>query len=93
MARRKKKRGPQSWVSKALNAVGLVIGFAEPIRIVMTHGFSTDTLKVLMRGLTFGYSEGSLDFPAGLQMYTPVGAAVGYGTLKSYLLRKFPIRR
>ncbi len=92
MVAAKKKRGRQSMISKGLNALGIAIGLAEPIRIAVTHGFSYDTFKVLLRGLTFGLSEGSVDLQAGLQRYTPVGAAVGYGTLKSYLLRKFPIR-
>lgn len=80
-------------MSKALNLLGIAIGFARPIEILIRNiAAPQDILPKLIKGLTFGLSEGSLDLTAGAKMYAPVGAAVGYGAFKSYLIRKFPVR-
>ncbi len=94
MAKGKKKRGRQSLVSKLLNAVGIAIGFARPIQIVINNiGNPGNILPKMLSGLTFGLSgEGGFDLDEGTKMYSPVGAAVGYGFFKSFLMRKFPIR-
>ncbi len=92
MTNKKKKRGRQSWVSKGLNAVGIAIGFARPIEVVINQGFSLAALQNILAGLTFNLSAGSFNLDVCLRMYAPVGAAVGYGVLKSYLMKKFPIR-
>ncbi len=46
----------------------------------------------IVRESTFGLSQGRFDLDAGLAMYTPVGAAIGLGKLKQYLMRHFPVR-
>ncbi len=94
MARRKKKRGRrQGLASKFLNAVGIAIGFARPIEILINNiGSPGNILPKLISGLTFGLSRGSLNLDEGARMYAPVGAAVGYGFFKTFLMRKFPIR-
>ncbi len=90
---KKKKSRRQSLASKFLNAVGIAIGFARPIQIVINNlGNPGNILPKMLSGLTFGLSEGSLSLDEGKKMYAPVGAAVGYGFFKSYLLRKFPVR-
>lgn len=92
---KKKKRGRQSLISKGLNVIGILIGLARPIEVVINQGFSVAALQNITRGLTFGLIDGvggfSLD--EGLRMYSPVGAAAGYAGLKSYLVKKFPIRK
>ncbi len=93
VAAKKKKRGRQGLASKFLNAVGIAIGFARPIQIVFNNiGSPGNILPKMLSGLTFGLSEGSFDLQEGGKMYTPVGAAVGYGFFKTFLMRKFPIR-
>ncbi len=80
-------------MSKLLNAVGIAIGFARPIEILINNiGNPGNILPKMLSGLTFGLSEGSFSKGEGLKMYTPVGAAVGYGFFKTFLMRKFPIR-
>ncbi len=79
-------------MSKGLNAIGILIGFARPIEVVINQGFSVAALQNIINGLSFGLSSGSFNLQEGLRMYAPVGAAVGYGYFKGYLLRKFPIR-
>lgn len=94
MAKDKGKTRRQGWASKLLNAVGIAIGFARPIMIVFNNFANPgNILPKMLSGLTFGLSEGSFQLDEGLKMYSPVGAAVGYGAFKSYLMRKFPIRR
>ncbi len=79
--------------STLLNAVGIAIGFARPLQIVFNNiGSPGNILPKLISGLTFGLSSGSLSLDEGARMYAPVGAAVGYGFFKTFLMRKFPIR-
>ncbi len=79
--------------SKLLNAVGIAIGFARPIQILLNNiGSPGNILPKMLSGLTFGLSQGTFSKDEGLKMYTPVGAAVGYGFFKTFLMRKFPIR-
>ncbi len=91
---KKKKSRRQSLASKFLNAVGIAIGFARPIQIVFNNiGNPANILPKMLSGLTFGLSgEGGFDLDEGTKMYAPVAAAVGYGSFKSFLVRKFPIR-
>ncbi len=94
MANAKKKRSRRQGIaSKLLNAVGIAIGFARPIQILINNiGNPGNILPKMLSGLTFGLSEGSLRLDDGTKMYAPVGAAVGYGFFKTFLMRKFPIR-
>ncbi len=93
MAKKKKRGRRQGLASKFLNAVGIAIGFARPIEILINNiGNPGNILPKLISGLTFGLSSGSLSLDEGARMYTPVIGAVGYGFFKSYLIRKFPVR-
>ncbi len=92
-AKDKKKGGRQGIVSKALNIGIIAIGFSRVIEILMASISMRDKFKAIQRGATFGLSEGKFDLQEGLKMYSPVGAAAGLGALKSYLLKKFPVRR
>ncbi len=92
MAKEKKKRGKQGWFSKLINAGGVVIGLARPIMVLSRHGFSRGSFEIILNELTFGMIGGNFDLQAGLRMYAPVGAAVGYRELTKYLARHFPVR-
>ncbi len=92
MAKGKKKRGKQGAVSKVLNIFGIIIGFARPIQILIETGFSSASLQRILSGLTFGLDQGSFRLSAGLKMYAPVGAALGYRQFTKFLMRSFPVR-
>ncbi len=92
MAKGKKKRGKQGMFSKIINAIGIVIGFARPIQIVMETGFTGASLQRMIRGLSFGLSDGQFALQTGLKMYTPVVGALGYREFTKFLMRRFPVR-
>ncbi len=93
MAKKKGKGRKQGLFSKAINIGLIALGFSR----VLTHLFTPQPfeakMKVIIKESTFGLSEGKFDLAAGLAMYTPGGAAIALGTLKSYLMKKFPVRR
>ncbi len=93
MAKKKKNGGRQGMVSKAINIGLIALGFSRVIEIIITPMTWKSRLSLIRTGATFGLSEGKFDWPAGLAMYTPGGAAIALGGLKSYLLKKFPVRR
>ncbi len=90
MAKKKKSRRRQGIVSKVMNISLIALGFARPIQLFLARG--KDALPIIIREATFGLSEGKFKLADGLKMYTPAGAAAALGFLKSYLLRKFPVR-
>ncbi len=92
MAKDKKGRKRQGLFSKAINIFGFVIGLARPIQIFVETGFTSASVQRMIRGLTFGFSDGEFALDAGLKMYTPVGGAIGYRELTKYLMRHFPVR-
>ncbi len=93
MAKNKNKTRKQGWVSKILNAGLIALGFSGVIKPLIALGPTPAALDVIIRDATFGLSEGKFNLSLGLRMYTPAGAAAALGFLKSYLMRKFPIRR
>ena len=94
MARKKNnKRRKQGWFSKGVNIGLWALAFSRVITIAFTGtGNVGDKLSAIQREATFGLSEGSFDLGAGLQMYSPAGAAVGLNELKKYAARHFPVR-
>lgn len=91
MAKKKRSR-KQKIASKLINAGGLAIGLSRFIEIFLQDGFSTRALQRIRKGLTFGLAEGGFNLEAGLRMYGPVGASVGYREFTKYLMKRFPIR-
>ncbi len=92
MAKGKKKRGKQGAFSKIINVIGIVIGFARPSQILIETGFTSVSLQKMIRGLSFGLSDGQFALQAGLKMYTPVVGALGYREFTKFLMRRFPVR-
>ncbi len=91
MAKAKKRRGRQGIVSKVLNIALIALTFARPIQLFFARGMK-GALPIIIREATFGLSEGKFRLADGLKMYTPAGAAAALGYLKSYALKKFPVR-
>lgn len=93
-AAKPKKKSRQSLMSKAMNAGLIVLGFSRPLQHLWAFvSGRSDALESLQYEATFGLSGGTLDLAAGGRMYAPAGSAAALGYLKSYLLRKFPVRR
>ncbi len=94
MARKKRKRGKQGIASKLMNAGLILLGFSRVLEVLFDPRFGKLPAKLakIKEEATFGLSEGRFNFKQGLRMYTPAGAAIGLGQLKSYLLKKFPVR-
>ncbi len=92
MAKNKKRRGKQSLFSKAINAGLIALGFSRVLEILFSSQSFNAKLSQIQRDATFGLSEGSFKLEAGLRMYTPAGAALALGALKSHLMKKFPVR-
>ncbi len=91
-AKNKKKASRQGIVSKVMNIGLITLAFIRPIWLLWTKGAFGGAGEII-RESTFGLSQGKFDLQAGLSFYTPVGASVTIGYMKSYLLRKFPVRR
>ncbi len=91
MAKGKKKRSKQGLFSKAMNIALILLGFSRPIELLIRSP-SVGSVNTIIREATFGLSEGKLDLKAGANLYSRGLAAVGLGTLKSYLMKKFPVR-
>ncbi len=92
-AKNKKKGGRQGLFSKALNVGLIVLGFSRVIEHLMAPADFKTKMRAIKRDATFGLSEGKFNLQNGLSMYTPGVAAIALGSLKSYLLKKFPVRR
>ncbi len=93
MAKKKKGRRKQGWVSKSINIGGLLLGMSNILYEVFTNLTNPRQIAVnLARGATFGLSEGSFDMAQGASFYGPIGAVIPYRMFTSYLLRKFPVR-
>ncbi len=90
-----KKRSRQSLFSKGINVALILLGFSRPLTILGARGFTTGAAEEIVAEATFGLGRPTpaFDLGMGLRMYTPVAGAVALGTLKTYLLRKFPVRR
>ena len=94
MAAAKNKRSRrQGLFSKAMNIGLILLGFSRAINRILVND-----VQGLINEATFGLAastggEINLDLSAGFRMYSPAGAAIGLGGLKSYLIRKFPVRR
>ncbi len=92
MAKKKNRRRRQGLLSKAIN-VGLVaLSFARPLEILFSKVPIATKIQQILRGATFGLSEGTFALESGLAMYSPVGAAAALGFVKKYALRHFPVR-
>ncbi len=92
MAKKKKKGGRQGWMSKGINIGLILLGFSRVIQILFEPIGVGSKLTQIRKEATFGLSEGKFSLKDGLRMYTPGGAAAGLGMLKSYLMKKFPVR-
>ncbi len=93
MAKKRKRRGKQSLLSKAKNLGLIALGASRLLGILFTGASMAEKADQILRESTFGLSKGSFDLNAGLLMYAPVGGALALGTFLNFLLRKFPVRR
>ncbi len=93
MAKKKGKRSRrQGTFSKVINAGLIALGFSNVIKIAIGPGTPTQKIDRIIQNATFGLSQRKFDLKKGLEMYTPVGAAIGLGKLKQYLMKHFPVR-
>ncbi len=92
MAKKKNGRRKQGLVSKVMNVGLIALGFSRVLGILFTSASVGAKFEQIQREATFGLSTGKFDLNAGLLMYSPIGAAIGLGKLKTYLLRHFPVR-
>ncbi len=80
-------------MSKILNTGLVLLGLSRPLTLLLqSPGNPAAAVQQIIKESTFGLAEGSFDLDAGLLFYSPAGAAVGLGKLKSYLMRHFPVR-
>ena len=94
MAKKKGKRRKQSLISKIMNLGLIALAFSPVLRRL--PGAFADPAGV-GRALADDYTLGlavnrSFDMERGLATYAPVVAAIAIGKVKSYVLRKFPVR-
>ncbi len=93
MAKKKKGRSKQGWVSKAINVGGLLLGLSNIIFETFTNLGNPRQIAInLVRGATFNLSEGAFDPAQGATFYGPLAAVVPYRMFTSYLLKRFPVR-
>ncbi len=94
MAKAKNKKARrQGWASKLMNAGLIALGFSRVIKWFIRET-PLNAIEGVIDEATFGLGgpTGKFDLKKGLAMYTPAGAAIALGYLKSYLIKKFPIR-
>ncbi len=93
MAKKKKGRRKQGWVSKAINVGGLLLVLSNILYEVFTNLGNPRQIGInIVSGATFGLSQGSFDMAQGATFYGPIGAVIPYRMFTSYLLKKFPVR-
>lgn len=93
-AAKKNKSRRQGLVSKISNVGLILLGLSRPLTIIFGNLQNPQFVaSTIIKEATFGLSEGRFDTQAGARFYSPVGAAAAVGYLKSYLMRKFPVRR
>lgn len=85
----------QGWFSKVVNAGLILLGFSNVIVRLIEPGPIKGRIDNIVGDSTFGFGvpPHTFNLERGLRMYTPGGAAASLGFLKSYLFRKFPVRR
>ncbi len=93
MAKKKKGRRKQGIASKLINAGGIAIGFSRILEIVFNNlGNMGDIPKLIIRGATFGLSDGAFNIQEGARFYAPIGGAIAYRKFTTFLMKRFPIR-
>ncbi len=92
MAKKRKRRGKQSLLSKAKNLGLIALGASRLLGILFTAASAGDKANQIVREATFGLSTGEFDLNAGLLMYTPVAGSIALGTFLNFLMKKFPVR-
>ncbi len=97
MAKKKKGRRRQSFVSKAINAALIGLTFARPLSIFFGPGTGSSKVAKIIREATFGIVQeggaiGAFNLNEGLAMYAPAGAAFALGKIKGFAMRHFPVR-
>ncbi len=96
MPKNNKKSRKQGTVSKLMNIGLIALSFSRVIEIIavrLAHGASQHIAADIIHDATFGLADGNFDMAAGMRMYLPAGGAVALGYLKSYALRKWPVRK
>ncbi len=94
-AAKKKKRGKQGIVSKVLNGLLLALAFARPLERAFAGQwsyFTTVQQGSLVDEATFGLVSGKFSLAAGAKLYGPAGASAALGYIKSWAMRRYPIR-
>ncbi len=91
-AKNKKKGGRQGIVSKLMNVALIALGFARPLSIIIRKP-NMSGVEDIVHESTFGLATGKFNWKAGAKFYSPAGAAIALGKLKSYLIKQFPVRR
>lgn len=91
-----RKPSRQGWVSKLANAALTALAFLRPLERAISGDlpyFSSTGPGSLVSEATFGLSHGGFNLQTGLQLYGPAIGATSLGLIKSYITRKFPVRR
>jgi len=92
MAKMVKKHSPkQGWVSKASNLAVWLIAFARPLQLLF-EGRAMDIITEATGRLNQGVGIQGIDTALLLQFYSPVGAAVGVGSVLHYVKKHYPVR-
>ena len=92
MAKKKGRRRKQGLISKAMNIGLIALGFSRVITLALRGDFLAIQNEATFGLAGAGTATSGFDLDAGLRIYSPAGAAVGLGFLKTYLMRKFPVR-
>ncbi len=97
MARKKRGRRKQGLFSKLANVALILLAFSTPIRIAFGSGSMETKIGIITRQSTFGLvrtlgGASQFDLGEGLQFYGPMGAAFALGAVKTFIMRKFPVR-
>lgn len=87
-----KKHSPKQGVfSKVTNILLWLLAFSNPITQIIQNPNATGVGNIIF-GATGGASAGRFDLNNLIQFYAPVGAAASLGFVKSWAMKKWPVR-
>lgn len=93
MAKKKKRSRKQKMVTTLINIGGIAIGLSRILEIIFNNlGNMGDIPKLIVRGASFGLSDGAFNLQEGARFYAPLGGAFAYRKFTSFLMKRFPIR-
>ena len=90
-AKTPRKSSRQGAFSKVANILLWLLAFSNPITQIIRNPNATGVANIIF-GATGGANVGRFDINNLIGFYAPVGAAASLGFVKSWAMKKWPVR-